>query len=293
MSTQPLEYSAFKCQHCEKSFMRRFNLERHIDRYHSDILAIQKRLFESLACPKCDKELSDKRNLMEHINICNGGLDTLQCTFCKKMLSLRSTKCQHLKTCRYKMDAEKQAIKRVKVPKIPGARKPKAAEIVNIYVPKVVYAEDETELDSAHITSKMYADRIHNNTQFINYFVAFCKILFENQDNQCFRKVKKCGMDFDAYTAKGWREMPPCNIKPVMCMLGDTLCTFLYSFKERNLTIPDTKKHKNLECLAEYIAGDGCNNSTHIYEYKECIKYLPKMITSLFHDMYQSRAPEP
>jgi len=197
-----------------------------------------------------------------------------------------------MKTCRYKMDAEEQAINRIKVPKVPGVRKPKVAEIVNTYIPQVVYTEDETELDFTHITSKMYADRIYNNSQFINYFIAFCKILFENHENQCFRKVKKCGMSFDAYTEKGWCEMPSYNIKPIMCMLGDTLCTFLYSFKERNMTIPDIKKHKNLECLAEYIAGDGCNNNTHIYEYKECTKYLPKMLVSLFHDMYQSRTPE-
>ena len=48
-------------------------------------------------CVKCDKELSSKRSLMRHQNVCNG-VHSLQCPICLKVFSHRNAKNHHMKT---------------------------------------------------------------------------------------------------------------------------------------------------------------------------------------------------
>ena len=68
-------------------------------------------------CIKCDKQLSSKRNLDNHIKICKGSIDVLQCHICLEKFNSSSTKSRHLKAgkcipCKDEKDKQIEELKK-------------------------------------------------------------------------------------------------------------------------------------------------------------------------------------
>ena len=78
----------FKCDFCEKSFIRKDYLERHIIAVHDES--------RGHICNNCGKVLTSKRNLEDHIKSVHEGQKDFQCHFCDKAFTLETGLKQHI-----------------------------------------------------------------------------------------------------------------------------------------------------------------------------------------------------
>jgi len=62
--------------------------------------------FEIYKCDKCDKTFSRKFNLQRHQSNCKGIVNPAQCQKCNKIFSTTSSKCRHYKTCKVEIKKE-------------------------------------------------------------------------------------------------------------------------------------------------------------------------------------------
>ena len=93
---------------CKKRLLKNSIVENSqscVDNSHICIESLQRQknndkstCFESKhVCIKCDKQLSSKRNLDNHIKICKGSIDVLQCHVCLERFNSSSAKSRHIK----------------------------------------------------------------------------------------------------------------------------------------------------------------------------------------------------
>ena len=111
----------YKCSLCKYESNKRYNLNRHMMAKHKnqDInISIHNGLntvndglntvsdglntVNDNKCSKCNKILSSKRCLKNHLLICKGVSNPLECHICHKILYDSSSKSKHLKICREK-----------------------------------------------------------------------------------------------------------------------------------------------------------------------------------------------
>ena len=96
----------FNCSKCVYQTNKKFNLNRHITSKHKEDYNINDIIntndINDNKCDKCNKILSSKRNLNNHLLNCNGVSNPLECHICHKILANRGSKSSHLKICKNK-----------------------------------------------------------------------------------------------------------------------------------------------------------------------------------------------
>lgn len=119
------ECDMFKCPHCERLFKMKYYLNRHIKSFHMNIKKEEKRskgkpridgedIFKEklagLNCPYCNKFLTSKHSLNDHIRVRHEYINFSErflCDICGKDFPLkyyllRHIRASHLKTLSYK-----------------------------------------------------------------------------------------------------------------------------------------------------------------------------------------------
>jgi hypothetical protein len=106
---EPSEPSKYKCSLCSYNSTKKYNLDRHVGKLHTDqpqqIVAFTttvtaKNPSSGLACDGCTKTFASTRTLRKHKLTCKGFIvNPLQCQHCNKEFALRSCKSKHLKIC--------------------------------------------------------------------------------------------------------------------------------------------------------------------------------------------------
>jgi hypothetical protein len=104
----------FNCLCCEYKSNKKYNLDRHINIKHkndidtnkndiiedkNDINTDNNDIIED-KCIKCNKKLSSKQRLKNHLLICKGVSNPLECHLCHKIYYDSSSKSRHLKKCK-------------------------------------------------------------------------------------------------------------------------------------------------------------------------------------------------
>ena len=89
----------FNCSKCIYQTNKKYNLNRHITTKHKEEVNTNT---NTNICIKCNKILSSKRNLENHLLICKGVSNPLECHFCHKIFANRGSKSIHLKICKKK-----------------------------------------------------------------------------------------------------------------------------------------------------------------------------------------------
>ena len=80
---------AFICPHCNKRFNRKDFLTKHVKRYHNN----DERAFQ---CPHCDKTFKDKCSLSTHVHGIHNEKRRYVCDFCGMQTSWKSTYLKHV-----------------------------------------------------------------------------------------------------------------------------------------------------------------------------------------------------
>jgi hypothetical protein len=92
----------FNCSKCVYQTNKKFNLNRHITSKHKEDYNINTNDTNDNKCDKCNKILSSKQYLNNHLLNCNGVSNPLECHLCHKILANRGSKSSHLKICKNK-----------------------------------------------------------------------------------------------------------------------------------------------------------------------------------------------
>lgn len=92
----------FNCSKCVYQTNKKFNLNRHITSKHKENYNINTNDTNDNKCDKCNKILSSKQYLNNHLLNCNGVSNPLECHICHKILANRGSKSSHLKICKNK-----------------------------------------------------------------------------------------------------------------------------------------------------------------------------------------------
>jgi hypothetical protein len=101
----------FKCPTCNYITEKNSNMKRHRIKIHNyqETINIDESLnvknneenieTDKFKCDKCDKQLSCKKTLNNHIKICKGVKSALECHNCHEIFASRQSKAYHLNKC--------------------------------------------------------------------------------------------------------------------------------------------------------------------------------------------------
>lgn len=269
---------------------------------HDEIIAAENDNFTGKTCPRCSKQFSRHTYVKQHILICKGVTNSLECPFCKKVCSSLMSKSRHIKKCFKKTEMDRLNLLRGKYDEDkntkttpssgssvrPGKIGKKAEFLERInqrQPPKVIYNEFETEFDFSHITCTVYRKSLSEITNFLEYFTVFITLLFKNKENRCFRKIKKAGEDIEVYTEDGWTTMVNVSAKTLTTVLASIISDFLNSISRDDRFISSINGHRYMARMADYVAGESCNDDVHVSKFKECQRGIPKRILDIFFKM--------
>jgi hypothetical protein len=152
-------------------------------------------------CIKCDKQLSSKRNLENHIKICKGSIDVLQCHICLEMFNSSSAKSRHIKVgkcipCKDEKDKLieelKQQLEESEAKRIEAENKSKTTVNYNItnnnnyYFDHSINHNNYDNLSVDHIT-KDDIKRLFNNCrmQYPELSEDLTRMILSPKENQC------------------------------------------------------------------------------------------------------------
>jgi hypothetical protein len=185
----------FQCKQCEHIASSYYYLKKHI---------LSEHLTENqYTCEKCNKSLSSKQKLDNHLRHCNGVL-SLQCPYCKKEFKHRNSKCRHLKKCSQKVQTNNIASQTDIVNNVTINNNcnnttnnitNNITNTQNITIKFEVANNKECEFISSHITAEDIKNIIDNYYDLGNKYLhldilnMYNNKLFDIPQNRCIKKT--------------------------------------------------------------------------------------------------------
>ena len=258
-------------------------------------------------CHKCNKKLSSKYYLKEHLNKCKGVINPLECHLCHKLFSFSSSKAVHMKHCKLKNQNNKineleltifEPIIDSNMNIIPINNNFTSCEIIptttqiinnnnnininiNTYnINLIAYNKEDNKIifDITHITNEIICKIFTRDES--DAFKYFCDKLFENKNNQLI--VKKNLRDNYSKVHIGfnyWEKILDEFIYPkIMSNIAETMINYI---EENKGKVRKTK----LDCIIYYLdvmASNGYSNK-YTNEYKRKYKNNIDMLKILFN----------
>ena len=207
-------------------------------------------------CSKCNKILSSKRNLNNHLKICKGVLNPLECHICHKIFSHNSSKSLHLKKCKDKNNNElieidnNNEIRELQILNINNNSNNIINNNSNNVINNNTYninlvsynKEDRTiNFDISHIKENiMYKLKTMHENDAYDYF---CYKLFENKNNQMIIKSNLRHIYSKVHTGFNiWEKILDNNIYHVIIYyISDTMNKYI----NENTTFEERDNDKN------------------------------------------------
>lgn len=161
-----------------------------------------------IICQHCNKTFCKKSNLDKHLKVCKGIIDRKTCHYCKNIFSSRSSKCNHIRICKVRKEIESQALivydksKELdtsnKETKIEQHNITQNANTINntnnttnnntIINQIIVFDPKNMSLLSDHISKKEFIE-LAKNTDFSKTLTDYGAALLNRTENQCIRKT--------------------------------------------------------------------------------------------------------
>jgi hypothetical protein len=253
-------------------------------------------------CEKCQKVLSNKRNLQYHINICKGIINGLECYICHKVFNSYSSKNKHLKTCLSQsliIAPENQPSQvtnnnTTNIGRDQNINNNNISQTNNITIITVDPNKLENlEFITSHITNPQLKNmlklthRDENDSKKVNMLETFVRELMTNPANKCIQKSNMQNVYSQIHTGDNkWITKHDKDLYPKLtCNVANGFSDLMSLRNEEEQMIKTDRKLKELQAFLDYMADEGfrndadeqVNHQTHLM-YKELVQRIKSVV---------------
>ena len=304
----------YKCNHCEYTSNKKYNLYRHMVAKHiNSNVDISNSINTNVniddtnpnngnKCTKCNKILSSKSYLNKHLLKCKGVSNPLQCHICNRIFSHRASKSYHIKKCKEKqfaivpvetkntemvsvVDSQKNELVLNQSPSPPPAQQiitnnisgDMINNIYNINLISYNKEDEKIEFDISHLKLNELEHKIRVRCPDSS-FKLFCDKLFENKNNQMIIKSNLRNKYSNIHLGMNiWEKILDNYIYPIlMSHIAEKMIVFF------NI---NSRKMKELDDYLQIMASQGYSNSNttgYRIKYRRNIEQL-KLLFNTFN----------
>jgi hypothetical protein len=257
-------------------------------------------------CDKCNKTLSNKRNLQYHVNICKGISNALECYICHKVFNNYSAKSKHLKTCSNKLAIKEQntlsqqVINNTTINGNQTINNNNTNTINNTNI--TILAVDPNKLDQLefvtdHITNpelKSILKLTHqdiSNDKKINMLETYMRHLMTNPINKCIKKTNMQNVYSQIHTGNNkWETKHDRDLYPKLtCNVAQGFSGLMALRNSEKPMIKTERKLEELKAFLDYMSDEGyrndsdpeINHQTHL-AFKELVQRFKSVIFDVF-----------
>jgi hypothetical protein len=261
----------------------------------------------SFQCDKCNKTLSNKRNLQYHVNICKGISNALECYICHKVFNNYSAKSKHLKTCSNKLAIKEQNALSQQVinnttingnQTINNNNNTNTINNTNITILAVDPNKlDQLEFVTDHITNpelKSILKLTHqdiSNDKKINMLETYMRHLMTNPINKCIKKTNMQNVYSQIHTGNNkWETKHDRDLYPKLtCNVAQGFSGLMALRNSEKPMIKTERKLEELKAFLDYMSDEGyrndsdpeINHQTHL-AFKELVQRFKSVIFDVF-----------
>ena len=315
MSSKPKNH---ECILCDYKTYKLFNLDRHMVMKHNASKDIQIQQNNNQICQKdnpicqkdnpicqkdnpnvlklllpnqcdiCEKNLSSKRNYLNHKEKCKGFINPLQCIYCNEVFTLGPAKYRHQKTCKVRIPSTDLTIPQGQGNTIIGTNtnnniqtqnnienltQNNNIETQNNNVTLVIYNTDANKSDN-FIKNHISHDELKNILKITNGDIddekkvtmveEYMRNLLKNPDNRCIKKTNMRDIHSKIHTGdNNWITKTDKEIYPKLtCNIADGLSE-LIQIRNNEKSMIKTQKLRELIAFLDYMADNGYRNDEH------------------------------
>ena len=280
----------FKCEYCDYTSNRNYNLSRHMIIKHIEnekapkanptaFLDNQKapkanptafldnpkapktnsNNLKPNQCEKCEKILCRRSIYNKHILHCKGKINKLECQICNQVFTLPPAKYRHQKNCKIKKEEEQKIIIQniENQNNITNITTNNITNNINNTINIISYSNDlECEFvktDAFHKKIKRLLKRYGNEISMIK---DYNKELFSIKENQCIKKTNLQSPHSKVHIGNNkW------IVKPDKEVYSQMVSTYANDFCNLIMNESNRKYHKNLETRLDYLIDNYINGT--------------------------------
>jgi len=314
MNPNDISCKLFRCELCDFTSNRKYNLNRHAITQHlfkdEDDLSVE----TDYACSKCPKIFTTMRWLKHHELKCKG-VDVCTCEFCQTIFSTRFSKYRHYKTCKKKKENDTNAL----VVKEPSCSIANATTIEtqnntsiethnntsietqnniqtqNNNVNIIVFNPDDMKFLTDHIDIEKITKMIAQDTRRPEerqepraIISSYSRDLLGRPENKCIQKKNLRANYAKVHLGKNkWKSVLDQDVYPSLaCNIANTFQNFLYSCTNDVKTNIRLYVRERMIPFLDYMAEQGyCNDEERAHNIMEQFNALVQELRLVTFDL--------